>query len=123
MIYGILCMYDDILCMHVGMLWINIGMLCMHVGILCMNVGMVCSMNAIDMLEILSMLNLTDLPLPHMTDVKRCTSRPPYERGLGIDYLVPRLLSCRKAGVSTGEVPASLVTSLRVPPSEKQSGE
>ena len=77
-------MYDDILCMHVGMLWINIGMLCMHVGILCMNVGMVCSMNAIDMLEILCMLNLTDLPLPHMTDVKHCTSRPPYERGLGM---------------------------------------
>ena len=39
-----------------GMLCMNIGMLCMHVGILCMHVGIVCS--AIDMLEILCMLNL-----------------------------------------------------------------
>ena len=36
--------------------------LCLHDGILCMNVGMVCSMNAIDMLEMLCMLNLTNHP-------------------------------------------------------------
>ena len=35
--------------------------LCMHVGILCMHVGMVSSMNAIDMLGKLCMLNLTQI--------------------------------------------------------------
>ena len=48
-------MHDDILCLHDGML-------CMNVGILCMHVGMFCS--AIDMLEILCMLNLTQI-IPH----------------------------------------------------------
>ena len=36
----------------------------LHDGILCMHVGIVCSMNAIDMLEILCMLNLTQIT-PH----------------------------------------------------------
>ena len=45
-------MHDDILCLHDGVLCMDDGMLCMHVS-------MVCPMNAIDMLEILSTLNLT----------------------------------------------------------------
>ena len=40
-------------------------MLCMNVGILCMHVDMVCPMNAIDMLEMLCMLNLTQIT-PHI---------------------------------------------------------
>ena len=44
------------------MLCMNIGMLCMNIGMLCMHVGIVSSINAIDMLEILCMLNLTHHP-------------------------------------------------------------
>ena len=55
---GMLCMNTDMLCMNIGMLRMNIDMLCMHVGI-------VSSINAIDMLEILCMLNLTQIT-PHI---------------------------------------------------------
>ena len=59
-----LCMNIDMLCMNIGMLCMNIGMLCMNIGMLCMHVGIVSSINAIDMLEILCMLNLTQIT-PH----------------------------------------------------------
>ena len=50
--------------MHVGILCMHVGILCTNVGIMCMNVGMVCSMNVIDMLEMLCMLNFTQIT-PH----------------------------------------------------------
>ena len=52
------------LCMNTGMLCMNTGMLCMNIDMLCMHVGIVSSINAIDMLEILCMLNLTQIT-PH----------------------------------------------------------
>ena len=59
------CMlHVGILCLHVGILCMHVGILCLHVGILCMDVGTVCLMNAIDMLEMLCMLNLTQIT-PH----------------------------------------------------------
>ena len=68
---SMLCLHDDILCLHDGMLCMNIGMLCMNIGMLCMNIDMLCmhvgivsSINAINMLEILCMLNLTQIT-PH----------------------------------------------------------
>ena len=63
---GILCMHVGILCMHVGIVCLHVGILCMHVGILCLHVGMVCPMNAIVILEMLCMLNLTQFT-PHTT--------------------------------------------------------
>ena len=50
--------------MNIGMLCMNIDMLCMNIGMLCMHVGIVSSINAIGMLEILCMLNLTQIT-PH----------------------------------------------------------
>ena len=52
MLKGWRVVHDDILCLYDGVLCMDDGMLCMHVS-------MVCPMNAIDMLEILSTLNLT----------------------------------------------------------------
>ena len=63
-----LCMNTDMLCMNIGMLCMNIGMLCMNIDMLCMHVGIVSSINAIDMLEILCMLNLTQIT-PHIFTV------------------------------------------------------
>ena len=59
------CAWTLTLCMNIGMLCMNIGMLCMNTDMLCMHVGIVSSINAIDMLEILCMLNLTQIT-PHM---------------------------------------------------------
>ena len=66
-----LCMNTDMLCMSIGMLCMNIGMLCMNIGMLCMHVGIVSSINAIDMLEILCMLNLTQIT-PHKAPATQC---------------------------------------------------
>ena len=54
--------------MNIDMLRMNIDMLCMNIGMLCMHVGIVSSINAIDMLEILCMLNLTQIT-PHSITV------------------------------------------------------
>ena len=54
---GILCMHDGILCMHDGILY-------MHDGKLCMHDEMLDPKNAIDMLEMLCKLNLTQFT-PH----------------------------------------------------------
>ena len=63
-----MCMYDGILCMHDGILCIHDGKLCMHNGILCMHDGKLCMhdgmLDAIDMLEVLCTLNLTQFT-PH----------------------------------------------------------
>ena len=59
---GILCMHNGILCMHNGILCMHDGKLCMHDGKLCklcMHDGMLDPKNAIDMLEMLCTLNMT----------------------------------------------------------------
>ena len=62
---GMLCMNIGMLCMNIDMLCMNTDMLCMNIDMLCMHVGIVSSMNAIDMSEILCMLNLTQIT-PHI---------------------------------------------------------
>ena len=63
---GMLCMKIGMLCMNIDMLRMNIDMLCRNIGMLCMYVGIVSSINAIDMLEILCMLNLTQITMPFL---------------------------------------------------------
>ena len=62
------------LCMNIGMLCMNTDMLCMNIDMLCMHVGIVSSINAIDMLEILCMLNLTQIT-PHNYAPSQSVSR------------------------------------------------
>ena len=54
---GILCLHGSTLFMHDGMLCLHDGM-CRHVGILCLHDAMLRLINAIDILEMLCMLNL-----------------------------------------------------------------
>ena len=62
---GMLCMHDHKLLMHVGILCMHDHKLLMHDGILCMLDGMLDPKNAIDNLEMLCTLNLTQFT-PHI---------------------------------------------------------
>jgi len=61
MAYRACILNDGKLCMHDGKLCMHDGKLCMHDGKLCMHDGMFDPKNAIDMLEMLCTVNLTQL--------------------------------------------------------------